>query len=265
MMSGFEDDACRAFHGLRGKKRGDIARQADLDAGFGKRFEDDVSERRTAGGKAGDRVHVFFVHNDSAADGVEESLGNFEVFGGGVGTFANASHPGADDGAGVGHGADDGGFFAEALLDVTGGNGGGDGDNERVLIDLRLDFFQNFANDLRFYSEQDDVGPTNGFSIIGGGGDAEFFSQRDGLLVVADGGGDVCRVEQFLLQVGAQKNAAKFARAEDREFLAGKFAGHGANIVTEARRRVNKRFGGMDSNGRETGADLEYRPEDPLG
>jgi len=96
---------------------------------------------------------------------------------------------------------------------------------------------------LRFYSEQDDVGATNGFSIIGGGGDAEFFSQRDGLLVVADGGGDVFRVEQFLLQVGAKKNAAKFACAEDGEFLAGKFAGHGANIVTEARRRVNKRFG----------------------
>src|SRR5258708_34025940 len=213
MIPGLEDDACRAFHGLRGKKRGGIGGQAELDAGFGKRFEDDVSERRTAGGKAGDRVHVFFVHNDRPADGVEESLGNFEVFGGGVGTFANASHSGADDGAGVGHGADDGGFFAEALLDVAGGNGGGDGDDERVLIELRLDFLQHFANDLRFYSEQDDVGATNSFSIIGGGSDAEFFSQRDGLLVVADGGGDVFRVEQFLLQIGAKKKATKFGCA----------------------------------------------------
>jgi hypothetical protein len=45
-----------------------------------------------------------------------------------------------------------------------------------------------------------------------------------------------------LLQVGAKKNAAELARAEDSEFLAGKFAGHDANIVTEARRRVNKRL-----------------------
>jgi hypothetical protein len=45
-----------------------------------------------------------------------------------------------------------------------------------------------------------------------------------------------------LLQVGAQKNAAELARAEDGEFLAGKFAGHDANIVTEARRTVNKRL-----------------------
>jgi hypothetical protein len=45
-----------------------------------------------------------------------------------------------------------------------------------------------------------------------------------------------------LLQVGAKKDSAEFACSEDREFLAGKFAGHGANIVTEVRRRVNKRL-----------------------
>jgi len=44
----------------------------------------------------------FFRPQRPSADGVEESLGNFRVFGGGVGTFANARHPGADDGAGLG-------------------------------------------------------------------------------------------------------------------------------------------------------------------
>jgi hypothetical protein len=45
-----------------------------------------------------------------------------------------------------------------------------------------------------------------------------------------------------LLQISTQKNASKLACAENGEFLAGKFAGHDANIVTDARRRVNKRL-----------------------
>jgi putative CocE/NonD family hydrolase len=242
MIAGFEDDAGGAFHGLCGEKRGDIAWEADFDASFGKRFEDDVGEGRTAGGKAGDCVHVFFVDDDGAADGVEESLGDFEVFGGGVGTFADAGHASADDGTGVRHGADDGNFLAEALLDVGGGNGGGDGDYERVLAEFRLDLFQDVANDLRFYSEEDDVGATDGFTIVGGGGDTEFLHECGGFLFMADGGGDVLRREEFLPQVSAKKDSTELARAEDGEFLAGKFAGHGANIVTEARRRVNKRM-----------------------
>jgi hypothetical protein len=60
---------------------------------------------------------------------------------------------------------------------------------------------------------------------------------------MANGGSNVFRREEFLLQVGAKEDSAELARSEDGEFLAGKFAGHDANIVTEARRRVNKRLG----------------------
>ena len=60
---------------------------------------------------------------------------------------------------------------------------------------------------------------------------------------MADSGGDIFWKEKLLLQVGAEKDSAELACAEDGEFLAGKFAGHDANIVTEARRGVNKRLG----------------------
>jgi len=242
VIAGFEDNAGGAFHGLRGKKSGDVAWQADFDAGFGQRFEDDVGEGRAAGGKASNRVHVFLVDDDGTADGVEKGLGDFEVFGGGVGTFADASHASANDGTSVRHGADDGNFFAEALLDVGGGNGGGDRDDERVLVEFQLDFLQDITNDLWLYAEDDDVGAADGFTIVGGGGYAKFLGERGRLLFMADGGGDVFWREEFLLQVGAKKDSAEFACSEDREFLAGKFAGHGANIVTEVRRRVNKRL-----------------------
>ena len=60
---------------------------------------------------------------------------------------------------------------------------------------------------------------------------------------MADGGCDIFRKEELLLQVSAEKDSAELACAENGEFLAGKFAGHDANIVTEARSGVNKRLG----------------------
>jgi hypothetical protein len=51
-----------------------------------------------------------------------------------------------------------------------------------------------------------------------------------------------------LIEIGAQEDAAEFAGAKHGEFLAGKFAGHDANIVTDAGRWVNKRL--RDASGR---------------
>ena len=75
------------------------------------------------------------------ADRIEERFGDFKMLGGGVSALAYAGHAGSDDRAGVGHGADDGNLFAQALFDIAGGNGGSDGNDEGVLIQLWLDLF----------------------------------------------------------------------------------------------------------------------------
>jgi hypothetical protein len=66
-------------------------RQANLYAGFSEGFENDIGERGAARGKPGDGVHVFFVHDHRAANGVEERLGDLQVFGRSVGALIGSS------------------------------------------------------------------------------------------------------------------------------------------------------------------------------
>jgi hypothetical protein len=141
VVAGFEDDAGRAFHGLRGKEGGNIAREANFYASFGEGFENDVGESGAAGGKSGDGVHIFFVDDDGAANGVKHGLGDCDVRGGRVGTPADACHAAADGGAGVGHDADDGDFAAEMLLDVSGWDGCSDGNDESFFGEFGGNFF----------------------------------------------------------------------------------------------------------------------------
>ncbi len=164
------------------------------------------------------------------------------MLGRGVRSFADARHSGAYDRAGVGHGSDNRDFFSEALFDIRSRHGSRDRDHQRVLTQFRFDFLQHVADDLGLHAKDHDVGATNGLAIVGGGGNAKFLGERGGLLFVAYGRRDVFRCEEILLQIGAKQDSAEFACAEDGEFLAGEFAGHDANIVTEARGRVNKRL-----------------------
>ena len=100
------------------------------------------------------------------------------------------------------------------LLDVAGGDGSGYRDHQRLFAEFGRDFLQDFADDLRLYAEEHDVGAVDGLSVFGGDGDAEFFGERGGFFGVLYRGGDVFRVEEILLQVGAEQDAGEFAGAE---------------------------------------------------
>ena len=106
--------------GLRGELRGDVAGQADLDAGFGEGLDDDVDVGRAGGGEAGDGVHVLLVDDDGAADGLKDALGQLHLLGADEAAAAEAGSSRAERRGGVGHGADDGDFKARGFFDGAG-------------------------------------------------------------------------------------------------------------------------------------------------
>jgi hypothetical protein len=240
MIAGFKNNAGGALHGLRGQESGNVARKSYFYASLGEGFQNDVGKGWAAGGKSGDRVHILFVDDDGATDRVEHSFGNLEMLWGCVGAAADSSHAAIDGGAGVGHDADDRNLVANALFDVGGGDGSGDGNDERVFAKLRLDLLEDVANNLRFDAEKNDVRIFYGLAIVGGNGNAEFLGENGGFLFVANGGGDALRHEQALFEVGAKKDSAEFAGAENGETFVGKFVWHGGTIVMEEWRSVKR-------------------------
>jgi len=219
VVTGFEDDAGGTFHGLSGEECGDIPRQTDLYPSFSERFQDDIDKSGAAGGKTGDRVHVFLVDDNGAANGTEHGFGNFEMVIGSMGTPADAGHAAADYGTGVGHGADDWNLRADPLLDIGGGNGGGNGNDESVFPQAGLDFFQDIADNLWLYGEQDNVSTFDSLAIIGGTSDTEFDSDGGGLFLMADSGGDALGGEKALFEISAEEDAAEFAGAKNGKML----------------------------------------------
>lgn len=257
VVARFQDNAGSAFHGLGGEESGDVAGQADLHARFRERFQDDVGKSGAAGGEAGDGIHVLFVNDHRAADGAEHGFGNFEMFRGGVRAAADSGHATPDGGTGVRHGTNDGDFFAGALLDIGGGDGGGNRDNEGALTEDRLDLLEDIGNDLGLHREQNDVSILGGIPIVGADVDAKFLAERRSLLFMSNGGGHLLRGEKTLFEIGSEKNTAELAGAENRELLVGEFGSHGENIVTEEERVVNMRLrtdpdggGGVRTRGR---------------
>src|SRR5438552_13291235 len=98
MVAGFQNDTSRALHRLRREQSGYIARQTNFHAAFGKRFENDVCERRPAYGKTGHCVHVLFIKDNRPADGVEHASSDFEMLGARMSSATDCSHPAADSG-----------------------------------------------------------------------------------------------------------------------------------------------------------------------
>ncbi len=117
MVAGFEHHLAGAVDRLRGELRGGVARQADLDAGFGERLDDDVDVGGAGGGEARDGVHVLFVDDDGAAHGFEDALREFHLLGLDEAAAAEARGACAERRWRVGHGADDGDLDAGGVFD----------------------------------------------------------------------------------------------------------------------------------------------------
>ena len=69
----------RAFGRLSREKRCRLARKAELDARFRERLEDYIDIGGPACREARDGVHVPLVHDDGAADRIEQTLGQGNI------------------------------------------------------------------------------------------------------------------------------------------------------------------------------------------
>src|SRR5208282_1169611 len=145
--------------------------------------------------------------------------------------------------AGVGHGADDRNSIVRALLDIGSGYGCGNGNDQRVFTEGRLDFLEDIADDLWLYRKENNIGIFDGAAIVGRGVYAKFLSECRGLLLMTDCGCHSIGSEKSLFQIRAKKDTAKFAGTQDSEIFFRKFGGHGQMIVTEEAQGVNNRMG----------------------
>jgi len=117
------------------------------------------------------------------------------------------------------------------LLDVAGRDGCGDGDHQGSFGEFRPNRLKDLANGLRLDAEENDVRVFYRLAVVGPNLDGEIFAERSGFFGVADGGRDALGREEALLEIGAQENAAKLARAQDGKFSVGEFASHGGDIL----------------------------------
>jgi hypothetical protein len=242
MRAGFENDLGGAEGGLGGEKSGEFAGEAHFDAAFGEGFENDVEESRAATGKAGDRVHIFFIDDNRLADRIEEGAREVEVSGGGEFPLGDGGDAGADHGGRVGHGADDGDAGGEAALDEIGGDGSGDGDEEFIGSEFGADFVDDEADGLRLGAEEDDVGSAGGGAVIAGRDEGEIRERLAFGAGMMDGGGNVGGKDEALFDKGFDQDAAHFAGADDGEFDCVGVEGHeNGNPFVGARYRQNAR------------------------
>src|SRR5438105_10584663 len=69
-----------------------IAWQAYLHSRFSQGLQNDVDISRTAGGEAGNRVHMFFVNHDGSSHHIEEGTSSLGLLSGGELSLAQSCH-----------------------------------------------------------------------------------------------------------------------------------------------------------------------------
>ncbi len=96
-----------------------------------------------------------------------------------VRTSADAGHAAADRRRRIGHRANHGNFRSRVLLDVIRRHRRSHRNHERLFAQLRRDFFQHFADDLRLHSEQNNVGAVNCLLVLRRDGTPNSFASAD--------------------------------------------------------------------------------------
>ena len=236
-----------------GELGGDVAGEADVDAGFGEGLDDDVNEGGAAAGEAGDGVHVLFVDDDGAADGAEDALGGAELGFGDVAAAAEGGDAGGEHGRGVGHGADDAEFHTRAGFDGGGGDGGGEGDEELAGGEGWSDLLDEGRDLDGFDAEEDNVGGVGGFEVIGGDLHAVLGGECEGAFGVGDGSDNLVGVQEVVFEEGLQEDAAHFTGAKDGDPEVGHgcgglgdcvgFFGHKERVSPDGKRVLQRRCG----------------------
>src|SRR5215469_4346948 len=226
VVAGFEDDGGGAEGGLGSKQRGNVAGQADLDTGFGQRFQDDIDEGGSAGGEAGDGVHVFFIHHHGAADDAEQGAGVFNVPGAGVPAAAEGGHADPENARGVGHGTYHRDLDPEGRFNLGGGNRRGNRDDQLVAMHVWANLLHHFLHHLRLDAHEDYVGLVDGREIVGAYGDAKLVAQGAGTLFVGDGCAGKRGMQEVFFQQSLEQNAAHLAGAQNYNSLCRKIHAH---------------------------------------
>src|SRR5882762_1372204 len=166
VVTGIELHLRGAEQRLRREQCRDIARQTDLHAGLGERFENDVDECRTTRREAGHRIHVLLVHHHRPAYRVEQPPGGVEMRVRRVLPPADAGHARAHLARRVRHGADHGSRCREQVLDEARRDGGGDRDHELRRGHVRADLLEQLAHVLRFDGDDDHVRSAHRRAIV---------------------------------------------------------------------------------------------------
>ena len=225
VVAGLKHHAGGAEGGLRGEEGGDITRETDVDASLCEGLNDDVEEGRAGAAETRDSVHVFFIDYDGAADCREDALCERHLVRGAVQASAESGDAGGDHGRGVGHGSDDaegefcGGFNRRRR------DGGGEGEDELGRRERGADDGEQ-SRDLRgFDAKQDDICPGGGGEVVCGDVEAKLGGKSDGAVGMLDGGDDLVRSEQVVLEEALKQDAAHLAGAEDCYAEAGELDG----------------------------------------
>src|SRR5262245_1134455 len=158
VIARFQHKTYRAFHRLRCDKGRYIPLQTDFHASFGKRFQNDVCERRTARRKTRHRVHVLLIEDNRPAYRVEHRASNVEMVRVGMSPTTDCRHAAVNSSRSIWHCSHDWHIIAlaacgpsELLLDEACWHRSRDRDNEHASANFGSNLLQHFRNGLRFY------------------------------------------------------------------------------------------------------------------
>src|SRR5262249_4959113 len=153
VIARFQYNACRAFHRLRCEKGRYVPWQTDFHASFGKRFQNDVCERRTARRKTRHRVHVLLIEDNRPAYCVEHRASNVEMARAGMTPTTDCRHAAVNSSRSIWHCSQYWHIIAlaacghrELLLNEACWHRSRDRDNQRVSANFGSNLLQHFRN-----------------------------------------------------------------------------------------------------------------------
>ncbi len=208
-----------ANEGLDGEAAGDVAAEADLDAGVGHGLDEVEDVHGPRAGEARDGVHELLGDLFDGADGLEHLAGQGDVLLAGVRTGCDGRGAHADRGSEVWHAADDG-DPRQGLLDGARLDASRHAEHERLAGDRAPKFRQHIGQDLRFDAEQHEVSHLRGLQVGRQALDAEGLGDGGRAVLLGMAGDDLTGRRPLDLEEATHHGGAHVAAADDGEPLA---------------------------------------------
>ncbi len=230
--SAFADETGGSGDGGNRELVGDFGGEAGGDSAFAKGGDELENVGGAAAAEGGDRVELGFGKFEVFAEGAEDSLDEFSVFGGRGGLETVGGDSGADLPGKIWHGADDVagvGEFAGEDFDAASGE---DGEDEFAVAEFgnaRIEI----GELLGFEGGDDDGGVLEQIIQVGGRGNSGGGGESFGGSVGAAGAGDLAGGKNVSRQKTFDHGAAHAAGSEKSDFHRGSKAVDGRKIERE--------------------------------